>query len=868
MDSWYKFSSCIFYGTKITDLDITNYEITSDGSLYIHNTVLNAMILPDSTINLIRYPLSILANEKKLYDMYFESNRDNGNDTFLILKYRLNRDELILRVKNRTGFKNRQFLKNNLHNIIGGAFRNTIVPYEKIIKKIINPVKYDIVPKEQRNFPHLMSFQEHNVNWMLSVEKNLSKEDLYYEDHPYLKISSYDKKTQVYYDKVTELFIDERTDPKKFRFCGGALIDEMGCGKTACAITLCLSSTPKQIDLKKIREEKKLPMSDGRIKSRASLIIVPNHISNQWIGEIKKFNFRRNEYTPTIISISSVRDYREYTYADLINADFVIMTYQYLQNQSMVAQLAEAYEYMNNDKNTKNKSSDLYEKAIRIFVEETSGNFDLLDKKHVNLFHFKWNRIILDECQEWMSSYTFSTKWYLNQFFDSKYKWCLSGTPFEAKSNLYTIFGFLTKQYKNSTKLLYNKSVLYHVLSKNIYRRNTVESTMAETPLKDIKIIEKTIWIKFTKQERLIYQSKIAGKARETFLRQFCCSPFTPMELDKCKTFGDIMNEMKKNLEEPLKRNIQDHHYYVKTLGKNQVDLQNAIARRVSPNIISDLERECKKLEKKRNATQESISTLESSLKYYDNLKDIMSGEVEIECPICYGNIEEDNEDSMSMTKCGHVFCTECINETLNSGNNRLCPTCRNPLGCNDVYVVSQSNPDQQQPEEDNSEYAQLYKKVGSKIARLIMYIKETLKDPSNNIILFAEWEDVMFRIGNLLQSYGIKTAVCKGNKYSREAAIKRFNTMSDHRIIMLSSAYASHGTNLTKANKIIIVNPVGGTKKHREDIEAQAVARSYRLGQTRNLEVIRFVIKDSIEEKMYNETFNEEDNENIIVVE
>jgi SNF2 family DNA or RNA helicase len=173
------------------------------------------------------------------------------------------------------------------------------------------------------------------------------------------------------------------------------------------------------------------------------------------------------------------------------------------------------------------------------------------------------------------------------------------------------------------------------------------------------------------------------------------------------------------------------------------------------------------------------------------------------------------------------------------------CPTCREPLRKNDIYVVKSNT----EHEED-----ELYKIVGSKISKLITIIREILQDPTNYIILFAEWEDVLCKVRSTLLKYKIPVVICKGNKATRESAIYKFNYEDNYRIIALSSQYASQGTNLTKANKIIFINPVSGNKEQRKEIEAQAIARSFRLGQYRDLEIFRFVVKDTIEEVIYKE--------------
>ena len=64
-----------------------------------------------------------------------------------------------------------------------------------------------------------------------------------------------------------------------------------------------------------------------------------------------------------------------------------------------------------------------------------------------------------------------------------------------------------------------------------------------------------------------------------------------------------------------------------------------------------------------------------------------------------------------------------------------------------------------------------------------------------------------------------------------------------------MSSKLAASGANLTQANKIIFLEPIFGDETYRNDIEAQAISRSLRIGQKNTLEVIRFYIKETIEE-------------------
>lgn len=61
------------------------------------------------------------------------------------------------------------------------------------------------------------------------------------------------------------------------------------------------------------------------------------------------------------------------------------------------------------------------------------------------------------------------------------------------------------------------------------------------------------------------------------------------------------------------------------------------------------------------------------------NASDGWTGEgFDLECPICLGSMFTMNR-GISVTHCGHLFCTPCISTHLNisPGNNQLCPACQ-----------------------------------------------------------------------------------------------------------------------------------------------------------------------------------------------
>ncbi|CAN1193843.1 TNF receptor-associated factor 6-A [Linum perenne] len=51
-------------------------------------------------------------------------------------------------------------------------------------------------------------------------------------------------------------------------------------------------------------------------------------------------------------------------------------------------------------------------------------------------------------------------------------------------------------------------------------------------------------------------------------------------------------------------------------------------------------------------------------------------------CPVCISDLVEPTS-----TKCGHIFCKECLRKSLASSNNK-CPTCRQKVGRSGTFRV------------------------------------------------------------------------------------------------------------------------------------------------------------------------------------
>ena len=83
-------------------------------------------------------------------------------------------------------------------------------------------------------------------------------------------------------------------------------------------------------------------------------------------------------------------------------------------------------------------------------------------------------------------------------------------------------------------------------------------------------------------------------------------------------------------------------------------------------------------------------------------------------------------------------------------------------------------------------------------------------------------------------------------NKINRQKALRKFKEEEDVPVILISLKAGACGLNLTEAEVVFILDPWWNPQ-----IEQQAIDRVYRIGQTKPVTVYKFIVKDSIEERL-----------------
>lgn len=143
--------------------------------------------------------------------------------------------------------------------------------------------------------------------------------------------------------------------------------------------------------------------------------------------------------------------------------------------------------------------------------------------------------------------------------------------------------------------------------------------------------------------------------------------------------------------------------------------------------------------------------------------------------------------------------------------------------------------------------YMPAYDKVSAKTQMFEEIIGEII-DAKEKVIVFSQFTSVLKNLSRTLDNKAIKYYYLDGETKPKQRLmdVERFNKNSVP-VYLISLKAGGVGLNLTSASKVIIYDPWWNPA-----VEAQAIDRTHRLGQSKKVQVFRFLTKDSIEEQIY----------------
>lgn len=203
------------------------------------------------------------------------------------------------------------------------------------------------------------------------------------------------------------------------------------------------------------------------------------------------------------------------------------------------------------------------------------------------------------------------------------------------------------------------------------------------------------------------------------------------------------------------------------------------------------------------------------------------------ECPICYDSLADIIADP-----CGHKFCKSCCDKMLNA-NIKKCPMCRKKMiKLENINIpISISKID-----ETVFEYS-------TKIKKVIDLYKKVI-EKGEKIVIVSQWVKMIDLVINALEKefkeLGYVRLQGSVTMKNRTINIKKFQNDPRIKICFISLMSSSEGINLTNANHLVHLDQWWNNSKM-----LQCSDRIHRIGQEKTVNIYKFQINNTIEEKI-----------------
>ena len=132
-----------------------------------------------------------------------------------------------------------------------------------------------------------------------------------------------------------------------------------------------------------------------------------------------------------------------------------------------------------------------------------------------------------------------------------------------------------------------------------------------------------------------------------------------------------------------------------------------------------------------------------------------------------------------------------------------------------------------------------------AKLDVLLPQLQE-LAEGGRKALVFSQFTSMLAIVRARLDKLGVPYEYLDGRTRDRAARVERFQTDPDCRLFLVSLKAGGVGLNLTAAEYVFLLDPWWNPA-----VEAQAIDRSHRIGQTKPVFAYRLIARDTVEEKV-----------------
>ncbi|KAI9103826.1 SNF2 family N-terminal domain-containing protein [Phlyctochytrium arcticum] len=715
-------------------------------------------------------------------------------------------------------------------------------------------------PREGINV-ELREYQKQALAWMTAKE-NLTTDTTIHSIHPLWEEYSFppdpenptlipDNTEKFYYNPYTgELSLEFPSAADKTR--GGILADEMGLGKTLETLSLIHTNRPDhewtgdlvcqvfQGSQSSTSHVLDADSSNGTAKktqlprSPSTLIVCPVSLIAQWRDEIE------NKFTDKCLTcVLHYGTDRNLSLSQLTNSktapDVVITSYGVVSREWSVA--------------------------------FPGGSASTNRNKTSMLFGVEWFRIVLDEAHFIRNRDTGMAR--SCSALEASRRWCVTGTPIQNKlEDLYSLVHFLRiDPWSNSS--FWRQFITVPFLNKDMSCINVVQSILEPLVLRRqkstpwgpegkplVSLPTKTVditYLDFSVEERDIYTA--LWRRTKTQLNAFVQA-------------GTVMSHWA--------------HVFQMLTRLRQCCLHPSLAMggASKSGVVGEDEQRLNDLIERFQAGGEGDEFMASVIKKLSSSQagTADSSDDDNACPICF-----DLMTQPTLLPCLHVSCYECIvgylQQKESKGESGECPTCRREVKMEELLDVVRAP---QAPVRSTSKLSEGSQPISSsptamdaplsppaipairlrrhgpppstKLKTLIADLTQ-LRDhhPTIKSVIFSQFTSMLNICEPLLRDHGFQFVRLDGSlsQKQREDVLRTFareevEGPGEATVLLASVRSAGVGLNLVRASFVVILEPWWNAP-----VEQQTIDRVHRLGQTRPVQVKRYIMLNSVEEKM-----------------
>ena len=133
----------------------------------------------------------------------------------------------------------------------------------------------------------------------------------------------------------------------------------------------------------------------------------------------------------------------------------------------------------------------------------------------------------------------------------------------------------------------------------------------------------------------------------------------------------------------------------------------------------------------------------------------------------------------------------------------------------------------------------------GAKIDLLLSQLAEIIEN-GHKALVFSQFTSLLSLLRNDIDARKWDYEYLDGKTRKRGEKVKRFQNQDDCQLFLISLKAGGTGLNLTAAQYVFILDPWWNPA-----VEAQAIDRAHRIGQTNSVNAYRLICSDSVEEKI-----------------